>query len=551
MRRSTRGWYTRNSSFLVTACRSAFSRSWRLATHARHVRVEELATAAAVLLRLVQRDVRIPQQRAGVDIALVRESDAHARRHERFEAIEVEGLVQRADDALGDLLGLGDVLEVFAEHDELVAAEPSDGVSHPHHGADALSRLTQEHVACLVPEAVVHHLEVVEIEEQHREDAASPRDQVDRVLGAIQQQHAVRKVGERVVRRLVRELGLGTRGLLACSVRRVQQHRETGDHDDRHHRRGEDHHDFVHVVPERRTGRREHRREQQRGGEQQEPHRMDPGQGEMLGRTRDGLSRGMRGCEREHPEAHDVPGVDPLREGVAVEQAAGVLCEVGREHEREAGAEEPHGRAPSTGHEQQPEQRGNEDDVEQWVGREHRALEELAVVDEARVDDQELPDREPCRDRDCGAVDEAVPPPLRSADDDEQPDRASDERVGEQVQPVRGRHRRTAAAEERVDLPDRGAEDQNGHREREQGPGLATPPRGHRRSQAEGADRAGAGRHRRDGRCLGARADDDNCGEGQGRQREPPWTRPRKSYHENSSAPRSARSSLPSVTERS
>ena len=40
--------------------------------------------------------------------------------------------------------------------------------------------------------------------------------------------------------------------------------------------------------------------------------------------------------------------------------------------EREAGAEEPHGRAPSTGHEQQPEQRGNEDDVEQWVGREHR-----------------------------------------------------------------------------------------------------------------------------------------------------------------------------------
>ena len=193
------------------------------------------------------------------------------------------------DDALGDLLGLGDVLEVFAEHDELVAAEPGDGVSDAHDGADAFRRLAKQHVAGLVAEAVVHHLEVVEIEEQHRERSAPPRDEVDRVLCAIEQQHAVRKVGERVVRRLVRELGLGTRGLLTSSVRRVQQHRETSDHDDRHHRRDEDHHDFVHVVAERRTGRREHRREQQRGGEQQEPHRVDAGQGEVLGRTRDRL----------------------------------------------------------------------------------------------------------------------------------------------------------------------------------------------------------------------------------------------------------------------
>ena len=63
-------------------------------------------------------------------------------------------------------------LEVFAEHDELVAAEPGDGVAHPHHGANALGSLTEKHVACLVPETVVHHLEVVEVEEQHREDAA-------------------------------------------------------------------------------------------------------------------------------------------------------------------------------------------------------------------------------------------------------------------------------------------------------------------------------------------------------------------------------------------
>ena len=59
---------------------------------------------------------------------------------------------------------------------------------------------------------------------------------------------------------------------------------------------------------------------------------MDPGQGEMLGRTRWSQPWDAR-LRARAPEAHDVPGVDPLREGVAVEQAAGVLCEVGREHE--------------------------------------------------------------------------------------------------------------------------------------------------------------------------------------------------------------------------
>ena len=47
------------------------------------------------------------------------------------------------------------------------------------------------------------------------------------------------------------------------------------------------------------------------------------------------------------------------------------------------------------------------------------------------------------------------------------------------------------------------------------------------------------------------RREDHHCGEGEGRQREPPRTRTRQSYHDTSSAPRSARSSLPSVTERS
>ena len=119
-----------------------------------------------------------------------------------------------------------------------------------HHRSNALGRLTEKDVSRLVTETVVHHLEVVEVEEQHRERAAPPADEIDRVLGAVEKEHAVRKVGERVVRGLVRELGLGTRRLLPRPVRRVEEHGETSDDDRGHDRGDEDDDDLVHVVAE-------------------------------------------------------------------------------------------------------------------------------------------------------------------------------------------------------------------------------------------------------------------------------------------------------------
>ena len=41
---------------------------------------------------------------------------------------ELEGNLQGRDDAVGDIGGVVDAVEVFAQHDELVAAEPGDGV---------------------------------------------------------------------------------------------------------------------------------------------------------------------------------------------------------------------------------------------------------------------------------------------------------------------------------------------------------------------------------------------------------------------------------------
>ena len=64
----------------------------------------------------------------------------------------------------------------------------------------------QQPVAPGVAEGVVDGLEVVEVQEQHRERPAVVAPATERVLHAIAEQRPVREVGDRVVERLVGEL---------------------------------------------------------------------------------------------------------------------------------------------------------------------------------------------------------------------------------------------------------------------------------------------------------------------------------------------------------
>ena len=73
----------------------------------------------------------------------------HARGHERLEPVEVERLVQGADYAPGDVFRLGDVGKVLAEHDELIAAEPGDGVADTDHRSNAFGSLSEKDVSAL------------------------------------------------------------------------------------------------------------------------------------------------------------------------------------------------------------------------------------------------------------------------------------------------------------------------------------------------------------------------------------------------------------------
>ena len=114
--------------------------------------------------------------------------------------------------ALGQLDRLALVAEVFAQHDELVAAEAGDGVLAADARAESPAHRGQELVAGLVAEPVVHQLEAVEVDEEHRDHGVvvAVGEAGERVLEPVLHEGAVGQPGERVVQREVSEL-LGAR----------------------------------------------------------------------------------------------------------------------------------------------------------------------------------------------------------------------------------------------------------------------------------------------------------------------------------------------------
>ena len=119
-------------------------------------------------------------------------------------AADRDGQLERVEDALGDHLGgrLG-VGAVLQAHGELVAAEAGDHVAGAHAGAQALRDRDQQLVPDGVAERVVDRLEVVDVDEQHRQLRARAGE---RVAHAGDEQRAVRQVGQRVVEGLVAQL---------------------------------------------------------------------------------------------------------------------------------------------------------------------------------------------------------------------------------------------------------------------------------------------------------------------------------------------------------
>ena len=101
------------------------------------------------------------------------------------------------------------LVDVLADDDELVAAEPRDGVRRAHRGGEPARERDQHGVAGRVPVEVVDALEVVDVDVEHGGAGARALGVGERVLEPVAAERAVGEPGQRVVQRLVADPLLG------------------------------------------------------------------------------------------------------------------------------------------------------------------------------------------------------------------------------------------------------------------------------------------------------------------------------------------------------
>jgi hypothetical protein len=182
-------------------------------------RLVEAASVASGRFRLVHRGVGVLEERLGVRGVEGEEAHPDARADVELGA----GGRDRAEERLADTArrhlgraraGLEGAGEVRHQDEELVAAVASHDIRSPRGRPEPLGHCHQQLVAGLVPEAVVHDLEVVEVHVQHRDGAALRPRGADRLVERRAELIAVREAGERVVvgavaQLLLRALPLG------------------------------------------------------------------------------------------------------------------------------------------------------------------------------------------------------------------------------------------------------------------------------------------------------------------------------------------------------
>ena len=174
----------------------------RLSTH---LTVEQRHPVAAQVLGLVHRDVCVADECPGVDRGPTRQRDADARGDLDGVRLVADRLSRGSHHPAADAHGVVGPADPFAEHGELVAAQPGDRVARTDDALQPDRHGAQQAVAPFVPEGVVDRLEVVEVEEQDSDRLVGAPQLVERHLQAIHEEVPVGQPGQLVVRRLIAE----------------------------------------------------------------------------------------------------------------------------------------------------------------------------------------------------------------------------------------------------------------------------------------------------------------------------------------------------------
>jgi len=127
--------------------------------------------------------------------------------------VELDRARQRVDDLLRDPARVARLAEVREHHAELVAAEAADRVAAAHRLRKPQRRRLQQAVAGIAPLGVVHQLEAVEVDEQHRHRTPDAARLGHGLRQAVLKQVPVRQPGQGVELREVGEALLGALAL--------------------------------------------------------------------------------------------------------------------------------------------------------------------------------------------------------------------------------------------------------------------------------------------------------------------------------------------------
>ena len=166
--------------------------------------VEQHHTRAAGALGPVHRGVGVADQVVGILVRIGGDRDADARRGHRLARLQVEGQAERLEHALGHRHRVAVVEDVLAQDHELIAAEPGQRLVAAQGVTDPLGHRLEQLIAGAVAEAVVDHLEAVEVEEQHRHRAVgAAAEALERKLQVVQVEQAAGQSGQRVAQQLV------------------------------------------------------------------------------------------------------------------------------------------------------------------------------------------------------------------------------------------------------------------------------------------------------------------------------------------------------------
>ena len=174
-----------------------------------HGAFEEMIGAAPVGLGAVEGHVGLFQQLVGVLAVGGRGGHADAGADHHLMALQVEGRGHGLDDASRQTRGPGHVLQAGLDHGELVAAQAGHGVAFAHAAAQPLGGHAQQGVAQRVAQGVVDGLEAVQVDEVDGQLITVASAAGQGVGEVLLEEDAVGQLGQRVVVRQPRDLGLG------------------------------------------------------------------------------------------------------------------------------------------------------------------------------------------------------------------------------------------------------------------------------------------------------------------------------------------------------